>query len=253
MNDALLNRRIALLVDAENIKPEYMRQVFPHVFKLGRPVLQFAYGDFSNPCLKNWVDFLRRNLIEARQVTPAVSGKNAADIALVVDAMALVLEGKCDSLCLVSSDRDFVSLTTFLKGRGVDVYGFGGDSTDRKFRQSCAKFFELKDEPAQAEPKPQKTSGEAVSASALRSVVGQPPAGAKSWPKVMQELLRLQGSDRWVSLQTLGCALGKLGVRAKDNGGANWAKVFEAATGFEMSKDATGRRSVRFISLEKVA
>lgn len=249
MNDVLNNRRIALLVDAENICPLYMRQVLPHVFKLGRPTLQFAYGDFSNPSLKNWVEFLRRNPIEARQVTPAASGKNAADIALVVDAMALVLEGRCDSLCLVSSDRDFVALTTFMKGRGVDVFGFGKDTTAKKHRQSCAKFFELKVEP---QPK-----ADAATVGLPRPAAPQPasaaPNGAKNWPRIKQELLRLQGKDGWVSLQTLGCVLGKIGVHAKDNGGANWGKVFGSAAGFELCKDQNGRRSVRVVAGVKAA
>jgi hypothetical protein len=253
MTDAALTRRLALLVDAENIGPEFMRQIMPSVFKLGRPILQFAYGDFSNPCMKNWVEFLRRNLIEARQVTPAASGKNAADIALVVDAMAIALEGRCDSICLVSSDRDFVALTTFLKARGIDAYGFGKTSADKKFRQSCAKFFELRAEikKAAASASEQTRLGDTVPSQT--EVASAAPVGAKSWPKITQELLRLQGNGGWISLQTLGCELGKIGIHAKDNGGANWGKVFEAASGFELRKDATGRRSVRFSPAARAA
>lgn len=239
MTDDLDRCRLAILVDAENMKPEYMRQILPHVFKLGRPVIQYAFGDFSQPAAKPWVGFLRANVIEARQVTPAESGKNAADIALVVEAMRLALGGKCDALCIISSDRDFVALTTFLRGEGVDVYGFGLARTDKKYRQSCAKFFEVKDEalagPGNSE-KPQP---------ALTLLSDATPKTGSALAIIVQEIARLADKEGWVTLQTLGLELGKRGLRAKDHGGANWGAVINRHEGLETRKDKTGRRSVR--------
>lgn len=242
-------RRIALLVDAENIKPSLMREVLSHVFKLGRPIIQLAYGDFSNPAARPWVEFLRTNVIEARQVTPSQSGKNAADIALVVDAMRLVLTGRCDALCIVSSDRDFVALMSFCRAEGFDAYGFGSEKTDRKYRQTCAKFFEVK---AEAE-----VAGAAVipSASQAKSVAPAVPTNATgpNWPAILQEIGRIAGKEGWVSLQTLGCVLGKRGIGASEHGGANWGQVFSRCDGFEVAKDATGRRSIRISGAAKAA
>lgn len=253
MTDSNTPRRIALLVDAENMHPQYMRQVLPHVFKLGRPIIQYAYGDFSNPCSKHWVSFLRRNVIEARQVTPAESGKNSADIALVVDAMALALDGRCDTLCVVSSDRDFVALTTHMKGRGIDVYGFGKVTTDKKYRQSCAKFFELKEQHAIAEKKAKQVAQQPEVTTGLKEAPLSSPTGAQNWPAVTQQIIALAGKGGWVTLQRLGCELGKLGIAAKNNGGANWAKVFSTAPGFELRADGSGRHSVRFVPVKKAA
>lgn len=239
MTDSAPQRRIALLVDAENMQPEYMRSVLLHVFKLGRPVIQYAFGDFSHPCAKPWVEFLRRNVIEARQVTPAESGKNAADIALVVEAMRLALQKRVDALCIVSSDRDFVALTTFLKGEGIDVYGFGDDRAGDKYRQSCAGFFEVRPDAAMV-PLPGSAPTPAPAPAPTPAATG-----AANWPAIMQHMARLAGKEGWLSLQVLGCELGKQGIRAKAHGAATWARVFACAEGFEVRKDTTGRASVR--------
>lgn len=239
-------RRIALLVDAENIKPSLMCEVLPHVFKLGRPIIQLAYGDFSNPAARPWVEFLRKNVIEARQVTPSQSGKNAADIALVVDAMRLVLTGRCDALCIVSSDRDFVALMSFCRAEGFDAYGFGTEKTDRKYRQTCARFFEVKAEDDVAV---------AAGVPRVKPVAPAVPTNATgpNWPAILQEIGRIAGKEGWVSLQTLGCVLGKRGIGASEHGGANWGQVFSRCDGFEVAKDATGRRSIRIAGAAKAA
>ncbi|TWH82896.1 NYN domain-containing protein [Novosphingobium taihuense] len=230
------------------MSPECMRQVLPQVFKLGRPVIQYAFGDFSNPVAKPWVEFLRRNVIEAKQVTAAKSGKNAADVALVVEAMQLALRGRCDALCIVSSDRDFVALTTFLKAEGIDAYGFGKASTGSKYRQSCAKFFEVS-----YPPKAQPTNPELSSKTELPTAASTTARQTLNLPVIMQEVARLADKSGWTSLQALGCALGKRGIRAIDNGAKIWAQVFSGLEGFETSKDEKGRRSVRIVARDRGA
>lgn len=245
MTDSNTPRRIALLVDAENMHPQYMRKVLPHVFKLGRPIIQYAFGDFSNPSAKPWAEFLKKNVIEARQVTPAESRKNSADIALVVEAMRLALTGKCDALCIVSSDRDFVPLTTFLKSEGVDVYGFGANKTDKKYRQSCAKFFEvnLDDE-----------KGECVDVDERQQVGPELPTGSiLNLPIILQEIAQLADDDGWAALQPLGITLSKRGLKSKHYGKAGWAKVFSATTLFEVRQNADNQRSVRVLREAKAA
>lgn len=248
MSGTDIARRLALLVDAENMKPEYLRQVLPEVFKIGRPVIQYAYGDFSTGAAKPWVEFLRENVIEARQVTAVKSGKNAADIALVVDAMELALRKKCDTFCILSSDRDFVALTTFLKREGIDAYGFGKADTDKKYRQSCAKFFEVKDSPA-----PSAQPAKPVAKEAPLNADGTVKVSGPNWPAILQEIARLSPSGGWVSLQSLGVVLGKRGIRAEDHGGANWGRVLANVEGMETRKDATGRRSVRIVAVKAAA
>lgn len=253
MTENAAHRRIALLVDAENMQPEYMGQILPQVVKLGRPIIQYAFADFSNPAAKPWVEFLRHNIIEARQVTPAESGKNAADFALVIEAMQLVLRDKCDALCIVSSDRDFVALTTFLKAEGIAAYGFGKASTGNKYRQSCARFYEVSAETAVQRTQPAAQTRPAVQnkpASLAKSVDTQ---AGPNLPVILQEIVRLADKDGWASLLDLGRELGKLEVRAKDSGSANWAKLFNSLDGFEVRKEESGQRSVRVVVPVKTA
>src|SRR5215213_10753965 len=67
-------------------------------------------------------------------------GKNASDIALVIDAMDLLHSGRFDGFCLVSSDSDFTRLASRLREQGADVYGFGAQKTPESFRQACRRF-----------------------------------------------------------------------------------------------------------------
>ena len=68
------------------------------------------------------------------------TGKNAADTALVIDAMDLMHKGKLDSFCLVSSDSDFTRLAQRLREDGLQVYGFGERKTPEAFRNACHRF-----------------------------------------------------------------------------------------------------------------
>ena len=67
-------------------------------------------------------------------------GKNASDIALVIDAMDLLHSGRFDGFCLVSSDSDFTRLAARIREQGLDVYGFGEQKTPESFRRACKRF-----------------------------------------------------------------------------------------------------------------
>ena len=68
------------------------------------------YGDFSGQRLKSWADILQKYAIDPYQQFAYTTGKNASDIALVIDAMDLLHSGRLDGFCLVSSDSDFTRL-----------------------------------------------------------------------------------------------------------------------------------------------
>ena len=87
------------------------------------------YGDFSSPRLKSWADILQKYAIDPYQQFAYTSGKNASDIALVIDAMDLLHSRRFDGFCLVSSDSDFTRLASRLREEGADVYGFGAQKT----------------------------------------------------------------------------------------------------------------------------
>ena len=87
---------------------------------------------------------MRNFAIEARPQVSNVDRKNAADFALVIDAMDCLYSGRYDGLVLVSSDSDFTSLAQRIRNDGKAVYGIGDGHAPISFRKACTEFFELK-------------------------------------------------------------------------------------------------------------
>src|SRR3954454_23730313 len=132
--------RFAVLIDAENTSPQIASGLFEEVAKLGEASVRRIYGDFSGTKLKSWSDILQKHAIDPYQQFSYTRGKNASDIALVIDAMDLLHSGRFDGFCLVSSDSDFTRLASRLREEGADVYGFGARKTPESFRQACRRF-----------------------------------------------------------------------------------------------------------------
>ncbi len=68
------------------------------------------------------------------------TGKNATDMAMVIDAMDLLYSKIFDGFCIVSSDSDFTRLASRIRENGLTVYGFGQTKTPEPFRKACDKF-----------------------------------------------------------------------------------------------------------------
>ena len=67
-------------------------------------------------------------------------GKNATDMAMVIDAMDLLYSNTFDGFCIVSSDSDFTRLASRIRENGLTVFGFGQKKTPESFRKACDKF-----------------------------------------------------------------------------------------------------------------
>ena len=133
-------RRFAVLIDADNTSPRIVAGLFEEIAKFGEASVRRIYGDFSSPRLKSWADILQKYAIDPYQQFAYTTGKNASDIALVIDAMDLLHSERFDGFCLVSSDSDFTRLASRLREEGADVYGFGAHKTPESFRQACRRF-----------------------------------------------------------------------------------------------------------------
>src|SRR6188768_1563605 len=133
-------RRFAVLIDADNTSPRIAAGLFEEIAKFGEASVRRIYGDFSGGRLRSWADILQKYAIDPYQQFAYTSGKNASDIALVIDAMDLLHSGRFDGFCLVSSDSDFTRVASRLREEGADVYGFGAQKTPESFRQACRRF-----------------------------------------------------------------------------------------------------------------
>ena len=67
-------------------------------------------------------------------------GKNASDIALVIDAMDIMYTKDIDVMCFISSDCDFTPMVTRAIAEGKVVLGFGERKTPSPFVNACSKF-----------------------------------------------------------------------------------------------------------------
>jgi hypothetical protein len=108
-------RRFAVLIDADNTSPRIAAGLFEEIAKFGEASVRRIYGDFSSPRMRSWADILQKYAIDPYQQFAYTTGKNASDIALVIDAMDLLHSGRFDGFCLVSSDSDFTRLASRLR------------------------------------------------------------------------------------------------------------------------------------------
>jgi hypothetical protein len=104
--------RFAVLIDADNTSSRIVDGLFEEIARFGEASVRRIYGDFSSPRLKSWTEVLQKHAIDPYQQFAYTSGKNASDIALVIDAMDLLHSGRFDGFCLVSSDSDFTRLAS---------------------------------------------------------------------------------------------------------------------------------------------
>ena len=95
---------------------------------------------------------LHENAIRPMQQYDYSSGKNASDMAMVIDAMALLYTDRPDAFAIVSSDADFTPLVMHLREKGAAVYGFGEQKTPEPFKTACSRFVVLSRAP-KAPPK----------------------------------------------------------------------------------------------------
>lgn len=132
--------RFAVLIDADNTSPQIAEGLFAEIASFGEASVRRIYGDFSSSRLKSWTGILQKHSIDPYQQFAYTTGKNASDIALVIDAMDLLHSGRFSGFCLVSSDSDFTRLASRIREQGADVYGFGAQKTPESFRQACRRF-----------------------------------------------------------------------------------------------------------------
>lgn len=135
--------RIAILIDADNTQIAKLELAIQEISTYGRIVVKRAYGNWKKESLKNWEDEVKRLAIKAEQQFDYVTGKNATDMALVIDAIELLNSKIYDAFAIVSSDSDYTPLAIKLHESGVYVFGVGEKKTPESFRNSCDEFIFL--------------------------------------------------------------------------------------------------------------
>ena len=168
-------KAIAVLIDADNTRLAKLESILHELTAHGRIVVKKAYGNWKKPTLKDWESKVNRLAIKTVQQFDYVSGKNATDIVMVIDAMDLLHTERYDAFALVSSDSDFTPLAIRLRESKAYVIGVGENKTPEAFRNSCDDFIFLEyldaapaAEPAAPEPAQPEPAKPAVQAKAAK-------------------------------------------------------------------------------------
>ncbi|MCM1149681.1 MAG: NYN domain-containing protein [Butyricicoccus sp.] len=168
MNDL---KKIVVLIDSDNTQFSKIADVLSEISTYGRIVVKRAYGNWRKDALKNWEPEIKRLAIKAVQQFDYVTGKNATDMALVIDTLELLHTNNYDAFVIVSSDSDYTPLAMKLHESGVYVMGVGVRTTPESFRNACDEFLFLENISADARKAPDEPGPAAAQ---------KAPAGAAS-------------------------------------------------------------------------
>jgi uncharacterized protein (TIGR00288 family) len=137
-------KNIALLIDADNTTPEAIDPVLTVMAELGQVNIRRAYGNFAKGNLAKWDQITNKFGIRPQQQFDVSKGKNATDMAMTIDAIDLLYQGKVDGFGIMTSDSDFTPLVTRLRQDGIIVYGFGEEKTPQAFKSVCTRFIDIR-------------------------------------------------------------------------------------------------------------
>jgi len=131
---------IAMLIDCDNVSAKYIDSILDDLSQHGLVNIKNAYGNWKDPKLKGWEKILQDYSITPIQQFSYTNGKNATDIAMVIDTMDLLYMKDLSGIALVTSDSDFTPVVTRIKSDGIRVYGYGEDKTPSAFVNACSQF-----------------------------------------------------------------------------------------------------------------
>ncbi|MBO4388697.1 MAG: NYN domain-containing protein [Spirochaetales bacterium] len=186
MNDS---DKIAILIDADNTQLQKLDAIITEVSTRGRIVVKRAYGNWKKRNLSKWEEELKRLGIKAEQQFDYVPGKNATDMALVIDAMDLLSSDSYDSFVIVSSDSDFTPLAIRLRESGAKIVGIGVQNTPESFRNACDDFLFLENLTNDEPPEIPEAQERGDSKSAQKEAEKKAPVKKPKVPKDVHALL----------------------------------------------------------------
>lgn len=230
-------KNIALLIDADNITPAAIDPVLTVMAELGQVNIRRAYGNFAKQGLAKWDTITNKYGIRPQQQFDVSKGKNATDMAMTIDAIDLLYQGKVDGFGIMSSDSDFTPLVTRLRQDGIVVYGFGSTKTPQAFKSVCTRFIDVDQliKTSASEETAAPGSAETVAADTeLMELIGAAYKESKrdeeGWAKV-QQVGQIAGNRSsfdvrnygFNSLSAMFRSLGNFKVERRD-GGELWVK-----------------------------
>jgi len=184
---------MAVFLDLENIAlgardakyPSFdIEKVLERLLLKGHIVVKKAYCDFDRyKEFKRGLHEAAFELIEIPHVRQ--SGKNSADIRMVVDALDLCYtKGHVDTFVIVSGDSDFSPLVSKLRENAKTVIGVGvKNSTSDLFLNNCDEFIYYDDLVRKERSKVRRRSASSPARAAPAESAAPAPEGAAAAPE----------------------------------------------------------------------
>lgn len=237
MND--IKQKIALFIDADNAPANKFEEVLSEVAKYGVVTIRKAYGNWKKASIKPWEDLLHEYAIQPIQQYDLSKGKNASDIALVIDAMDVMYTKDIDVMCFVSSDCDFTPMVTRALAEGKVVLGFGERKTPPAFVNACSKFLFLDQESKNSEATKTKSKN-------IKS-------DTKLINLLRQAIEATEEDNGWAALGPVGSHISnKTSFDTRNYGYKNLSSLIKAIDLFDVKRGPGNSYSVKDIRKKKV-
>ncbi len=234
--------RIALLIDADNSPASKIDVILAELSTFGESSIRRAYGNWKKQELKGWEDVLHEHAIRPMQQYDYSKGKNASDMALVIDAMALLYTDRPEAFGIVSSDADFTPLVMHLRERGAAVYGFGAQKTPEPFVNACSRFLFLD----KLAPEPNGDDASAAPAAPLKVPTAQLKGDTKLVTLLRTAVAAVADEDGWAKVGAVGQQIGnQASFDPRNYGYATLSKLLMAVQLFEITNEGTSQVAVR--------
>jgi uncharacterized LabA/DUF88 family protein len=207
--------------------------------EVGQVNIRRAYGNFAKNNLANWDKITNKFGIRPQQQFDVSKGKNATDMAMTIDAIDLLNQGKVDGFGLMTSDSDFTPLVTRLRQDGILVYGFGEAKTPQAFKSVCTRFIDIRQliESARSDAAgsaANKPKSESTLDDDLRDLIAAAYSEAK------------RDEKGYAMLQQVGQIAGnRSSFDVRNYGFRSLSELFKALDNFELEKRANGQFFVK--------
>ncbi len=234
--------RVALLIDADNSPASKIGLILNELSTFGETNVRRAYGNWKKNELKGWEEQLHEHAIRPMQQFDYSKGKNASDMAMVIDALDLLYTDKPDAFGIVSSDADFTPLVMHLRAKGAAVYGFGARKTPEPFVNACSRFLFLDDLRAPAAD----GDADAERAPPLRMSTAELQKDRKLVELLRNAVRSAEDDEGWSRVQAVRQQIGnQASFDHRNYGYATLTKLLAATDLFELVDEGTSNVSVR--------
>lgn len=224
---------IALLIDADNAPAAKIDFIIAELAKSGVVNIRRAYGNWNGEKLKGWAALLHEYAIQPVQQFDLVKGKNATDMAMLIDALDILYTKSVTTFCLVTSDCDFTPLVRRLREDGKRVIGFGGQKTPDPFVKSCSQFLYLDEDVKQEVQRKQKADPKKLNMD--RALINRLRAAVQA----------SAGDDGWAPLGAVGNHLNNQGpFDPRNYGFGKLSELFAAIEDFEIDPTKSGTLTI---------